>query len=343
MVGAVYDREGVAVKAHAILAVSLLVLATLSGPAAAGRIDRTFHQSFNVSEGFSLELENGDGDVVITPSGTDEIDVTVRCLADVKRIGPGGDPDFEVEFESGADAVGVKGRFTPSGISVFEWIKIHEYVYTIEAPSYVTLEIRGDDGDISIEDWRAAIDCSSDDGDVLLDGFTGRTASFSFDDGDVTVKRAEGSLEFSGDDGDVSLSECGHVTVSIALDDGDVSATECGGDVAVSLDDGDVTLDLIETATTSVDADDGDLKLSIQSGEVERVDLSSDDGNVVVSMPEGGSYSYSISMDDGGLKLDLPGQQKYDRDEHSVRGEVRGGGAHLSIYTDDGDVVVTGR
>ncbi|MBD3348041.1 MAG: hypothetical protein GF400_02450, partial [Candidatus Eisenbacteria bacterium] len=87
---------------HATIALLALgLVALLCGQAAAVRIDRDFHESFDVEEGFRLLLRSGDGDVTITPWEKDAIDVTVRYLADINRVGLGDSPDFEVEFEEG--------------------------------------------------------------------------------------------------------------------------------------------------------------------------------------------------------------------------------------------------
>ena len=103
-------------------------------------------------------------------------------------------------------------RFTPWSTkackSIFHSVQEHEYTYTIMAPSYVVLDLDGDDGDIEITGWRGDIDCALDDGDVeLADVENGRTR-IGLEDGDVAVDGLIGELVVSGDDGDVVLTDC---------------------------------------------------------------------------------------------------------------------------------------
>jgi len=322
------------------LVATVAVLASVSGDAAAVRIDREFHKSFDVQEGHRLVVVSGDGDLTITPWDEDAIDISVRYLADIRKVGFGGPPDFDVEFDSGGDFVRVRGLLKATGAAVFQSIHVHEYTYTIKAPPYVLLEIDGDDGDVHITDWRAEIDCSIDDGDLTLDGFEGGSLDVGVDDGDIHLVEASGDIEISADDGDVYLRGCAPVSAAVSLDDGDFVATACGGDFSVATDDGDITLDLENAGTVSVNADDGDIEVSIASGEAARVEVSADDGNVVVSLPGGASYSYMITTDDGCVRADLPERDEHVHESHIVRGKVRGGGPTVRIGTNDGDVVL---
>lgn len=321
------------------LAVSALALVGfVSAPAAAVRIDRDFHESFDVAEGFHLSLHSGDGDVTVRPWDKNVVDVTVRYRADVVRVGLGEDPDFEAEFETGENSIRVIGRMTPSGPAVFESMRVYEYVYEIKAPSYVRLEIAGDDGDIEISGWRSDIECSLSDGDVLLEDVVNSRTRVSFDDGDVTGMGVSGELRLSGEDGDVCLSGCTLVNSKIVLEDGDIDVSNSDGDFDVSVDDGDVSLGLLSARFVRVRAADGDVDIGISGGEVEDVDVSTDDGDVTVSMPSGGSYSFLVTVDDGHVRVNVPERDGYESDDHMVSGKVRGGRGSLRVRTSDGSV-----
>ncbi len=321
-----------------VAVMALAMLGVVSTPSRATSIDRDFHQSFDVSEGFRLELHSGDGDVTITPWDKNVIDVAVRCRADVTRLGVGEDPDFDVEFELGENVVSVVGHMLPSGPSMFQSIRIYEYTYTIKAPAWVKLEIDGDDGDVEIADWRAEIDCSVSDGDVLLDDVAAASTSVSTNDGDVTVIGLSGELRLSGDDGDVRLSGCGPLIAKLDLQDGDISVSDSRGSFDVSVDDGDVSLGLADAGSVRVRAADGDVDVGISSGEVKDVDIETDDGHVTVSMPAGSSYSFRVKTDDGRVSIDVPEPQDYMKDDHMASGRVRGGSGSLRVRTSDGDV-----
>ncbi len=320
---------------------ALAALGVVASPSRATTIDRDFHQSFEVSEGFRLEVNNGDGDVTITPWDQDVIDVAVRCRADVVRLGVGDPPDFTVDFETGDDFVKVTGRMLPSGPAMFQSVQIYDYRYTIRAPAWVMLEINGSDGDIEISGWRAEIDCALDDGDVLLDNVAAPTTRIALNDGDVTGVGVSGELRISGDDGEISLSKCGPVVTKLEIQDGSVDVSDSRGSFDVSVDDGNVSLALVEAGDVRVRAADGDVSATVAEGSPASLDIETDDGEVFVSMPPASSYSFRIQTDGGRVSIDIPDQQDVMKDEHMAMGRVRGGTGNVRVKTRDGDVRIT--
>ena len=85
--------------------------------ALARTIDETFSERFTVERGHRLELDYGDGDVLITPWSEDEVAVEVRYLAEIKRIGPGSDGDFDVAVVDVAPGV-VGGQRLEANVTV---------------------------------------------------------------------------------------------------------------------------------------------------------------------------------------------------------------------------------
>lgn len=321
----------------ALLAATMF-MAVVSGPASAVSIDRDFHESFDVRDGFRLSLHSGDGNVTIEPWNSDVIDVTVLYRADVTRVGLGGPPDFNVEFKTGVDFVRVIGNLTPQGPAVFQSMRIHEYTYTIKAPPYVILEIDGDDGDVEISGWRADIECSMDDGDLTLTDVVNSRTRASLEDGDMSALNLSGELQISSDDGDVRLSSCELTDARISLEDGDITVDDCEGDFAIMVDDGNVSLGLRASRSIRVRAADGDVDIAIDGGNVDEVDVVTDDGDVMISMPAGSSYEFLVTADDGRIKVDVPERDEYEKDEHSATGQIRGGEGTVRVRTNDGNV-----
>jgi DUF4097 and DUF4098 domain-containing protein YvlB len=320
----------------------LVVLAVAGAvPALAVTIDRDYHESFDVREGVRLELRHGDGDVTITPWDKDVIEVEVRYFADVKKVGIGSDPDFAVEFDQSGDVVRVIGHEKlGSGIAFFQAVRRHDYRYTISAPSYVKLELNGDDGDVSITGWRADIECVGDDGDIDVSDVMNATTRISVDDGDVQADGVVGELTVSGDDGDVILSGCHVTTARISIQDGDVVASGCEGDFRVSVDDGDVSLDDLRSRSVKISGEDGDVEAALTGEGAVDVEVATDDGDITVSMSGDLSYAFVITMDDGDVRVDVPTVDEFDQGRHLVSGEVRGGEGRVHLSTSDGNVVL---
>lgn len=325
-----------------VLAVCLLAVAIVGvGPARAVTIDRVYHETFDVREGVRLELRHGDGDVTITPWEKDVIDVHVRYLAEVKRVGLGGDPDFTVEFDQTEDAVRVVGREPfSSGVSLVQIIEQHEYTYTISAPAYVRLELAGDDGDVEVTGWRSDIDCVLDDGDVTFQDIANTMTRIDVEDGDVWIKALAGDVVVWGDDGDVELSDCRVATARVSIEDGDVTARDCEGEFKVTVDDGDVDLTDLAAGRVEISGEDGDVTVSLaDAGEMD-VGVATDDGDITVLLPRGPSYEFAIKVDDGNVSVDVPNVDAFRETEHTVTGRVRGGEGRVHLSTMDGDVVL---
>lgn len=324
---------------------SLLLLALIPiAPATAATIDRDYHETFDVQEGVRLDLTHGDGDVTITPWEKDEIDVRVRYFAEIKRIGFADEPDFFVDFDQTEDVVRVVGREEiGSGVVFFRSVKEHEHTYTISAPSYVTLELSGDDGDVAVTGWRSDIDCALDDGDVKLEDITNAVTRIAVEDGDVSIDTLAGELVVSGDDGDVDLSGCRVTTARISVQDGDVTATECQGGFWVSVDDGDVNLDGLVSERAEIAGEDGDIEVSLAGAGAVDLEVATDDGDITVLVPPGLSYAFVITMDDGDVTVHVPNVDEFKEREHAVSGMVRGGDGRVHLSTADGSVVLEER
>ena len=327
-------------RAYGWAVVAALAVVVVPASATATEIDRNFHETFEVTEGFRLDLRHGDGDVTIKPWDKDTIDVRVRYRADVTRLGFGGDPDFDVEFREGDDFVSVVGRTTPVGPSVFLSVRRYEYRYTISAPPYVKLNLEGDDGDVEISGWQADVDCWLDDGDVTLRDIANDRTRVGFEDGDVTIDRLSGELRLSGDDGDVNMTDCATPNARIEIYDGDLTVLRCAGDFSVEADDGDVLLDLTESASVRVRLEDGDVEIDLGGTDVGEIDVGTDDGDVAITLGEGSSFSFLVTMDDGDVRIEVPDREKFEQSEHSVSGVVRGGTGYVRVRTEDGNVIV---
>jgi DUF4097 and DUF4098 domain-containing protein YvlB len=307
-------------------------------------VDREFHESFDVREGVRLDLRHGDGDVIVTPWDKDVIDVKVRYYADVTRLGFVDDPDFHVDFDQTGDVVRVVGREAiGSGVVFFQAVREHEYTYTISAPSYVTLEFEGDDGDVSITGWRGDIECSIDDGDVDLADLVNTSTRITTEDGNVSIERAAGEIVVTGADGDVVLTDCSASVARVSVQDGDVTARDCVGDFRVSVDDGDVTLDAITAETVRVSAEDGDIAIDLRGSGAVDLEADADDGDITVWLASELSYAFLITTDDGRVTVDVPTIAGFDQRDHVVSGEVRGREGRVHLSTEDGNVVLRER
>jgi hypothetical protein len=316
----------------------------VAAPAGAREIDKTFEKTFDVSEGAKLRLFHGDGDAVITPWDKDVIAVNVRYHADLTTVGFGTDPDFDVEFKQKGDVVTVRGiEGSSSGVFIVRTVREYEYTYTISAPSYVLLDLEGDDGDVDVSGWRADIRCRMDDGDVDLTDIDTALTDIAIEDGDIRIENLEGELLVRGDDGSVFVIGSSLSHARVENEDGDVKFTDSRGSFEVSVDDGDVTLSRVAADVVDVRGNDGGVDLDLLGeGEI-HVNISVDDGDVVVRLAEGLSFDYLVTVDDGDVSVNLTDATETHHGNHRLSGSVRGGGGLVRVSGADGDVtLITG-
>ena len=325
----------------ALVAAALLVAAL---PAAAETIDREFHQRFDVTAGDSLELHFGDGDVEVKAWDQDALEVHVRYHVEQRNIGfsSKGRRDFSVDFDRHGDVVRVIGREPEGafGFGVFTR-REHEYRYTVSAPSYLALDLRGDDGDVRIAGWSSAVSLSSDDGDFELTNSDG-DLRLRMEDGDVLVDQHRGSMDLRLDDGDVEINGCRGERVAIAVEDGDVELAGCEAAIVVTADDGDVFLDDVVSSRVDVRTSDGDLVLQIDSPGALDLQARTEDGNVDLDLGAGVSARFTIDTDDGRIRVE-GAPVDLSRERHYATGVLGDGAGTIRVLTQDGGVTLRHR
>ena len=327
-------------RATVLVFASLVVLFACT-PAAARMIDKDYHETFDVQAGAKLILLHGDGDVVITPWDKDVIDVNVRYRADVTAVGFGVEVDFKAEFKQTGDTVIVKGvEGGSAGIFFIRSTNEYEYSYTVFAPSYVTLELRGDDGDVEVSGWRAPIDCVIDDGDVKMSDVTGNTVEVKFEDGDIHLAGLTCDLALRGDDGDITVSNSTFRHALFSGEDGSIDVMDSSGDFEVSVDDGDLDFRRVTAGVIDIRGNDGDVDLDVLIDAGSHLNVATDDGDVTMRLSGELSFDYLVTMDDGDVDIYLDDATDTETDDHRVSGVVGSGEGHVRVRTSDGDVTI---
>ncbi|MEZ5332423.1 MAG: DUF4097 family beta strand repeat-containing protein [Thermoanaerobaculia bacterium] len=308
------------------LRAGLLIALAAAAPAVAesGTVDREFHESFAVEPGDRLVLRHEDGDVRIVPWDRPELDVEVVYHAEYSEggLGVSSERDFQVDFRRSGNEIRVTGRELGGGFRI-GWNTLHvfEHVYTVRAPAWLALELRGDDGDVEIADWTG-------DTDIRLD------------DGDVTIERFDGTLAVALADGDLTLRDSALTESRLDLEDGDVELSGVEGGFRLLTEDGDVTAWALSPRGVYLQTADGDLDLEI--GPTADVDLEvrTQDGHAELALATALSAGFEVTTDDGTVRLDTPAATDV-REEHGQASGVLGSGAgRILVRTRDGRVTL---
>jgi hypothetical protein len=308
--------------------------------ASAERIERNYHETFDVKSGDKLHLDFGDGDVVIEPWDENKLDVVVRYDAEQKTIGVGRNESFEVDFRQSGSTVHVIGREGgTAGIGFFHH-RVHEHVYEVRAPAHLILDLEGEDGDVEIEGWEGEISIRAEDGDVELTGIESPSTDLQIEDGDVSIDRLSGQLKFSGEDGDLRVSDCSLADGRIRLEDGDATFSRCEGSARFDLDDGNLALERFRPDGIQVRTEDGDVELDFLASSAMDVEVRTGDGDVFVDLASDSSASFRVDTGDGGIRIDMPSAVDVSKRSSKASGQLGSGDGRLQIETDDGTVVL---
>lgn len=320
------------------LTASAILLVVSASAVAAAEVDRSFNQRFEVSPGARLELEHQDGDVRITPWDHDAIEVDVRYRVKYRRVGLGVDPDLDVRFEQRGDLVRVIGEEKHAGgVGFFSMDEI-EYVYRVSAPAWVTLDLLGEDGDVEIEGWRAAISVRNDDGDLRLVDLRVPLLRVDAQDGDVEIEGFEGAMHLEVDDGDVTVRDGRGERLRVDGQDGRIRLDRCEGNFELSTDDGDIDLSGLRAGKLEARTADGRIEIGLEAS-TGKLDLeaSADDGDVDLELGPEIAGDFTLFSDDGDIKVDAE-TAALDEDRGRVSGRLGDGEGKIRVSTHGGRI-----
>lgn len=309
----------------ALRAALLAALATATPLLAeSGTVDREFHETFAVQPGDRLLLRHEDGDVRITPWERDELDVQIVYHAEWSEggIGVSGEHDFQADFRRSGNEIHVAGRVLGGGFHLgWNSNKVFEHTYTVRAPAWLGLALRGEDGDVEMMGWSGPVD-------------------IRLDDGDVTIERFDGTLRVELADGDLTVRDSRLAESRFDLEDGDVEISGVEGGFRLATDDGDVTAWALAPRGVYVQTADGDLDLEIVPTDVLDLEVRTEDGHAALALTPGVSARFEVTTDDGAVRLDLPGAVDVRETRHEASGRLGEGTGRIVVRTRDGRVAL---
>ena len=302
-------------------------------------INKDYHESYEVKPGDMLSLRHGDGNVFISTWDKDVVDIDVHFSASIFSLGDN-EYKFEVTFEQRGNTIEVREHTRPDHYIGIRGLTIDQYKYIIQAPKYLILDLRGDDGDIDIRDITGNISCRLSDGDVTLNNITTKMLTLNMEDGSLKMNDIKAEMEIKIDDGDVNISDYEGESCTVDFGDGQFEMNRASGNFDLRGDDGDIELHRISAGTLKASTNDGDICVDLRKSKTPNIELKTDDGKVIMDFDATISTKIKIETDDGRIDTDLSNPE-YERKKPSYYfSEVHGGQGQIHIRTNDGDVIL---
>lgn len=185
-------------------------------------------------------------------------------------------------------------------------------VLRVSLPSWAPLEVRGREGDVTVDGIRGGVSVRTADGGVRLRGVAGGVDVRTVD-GAASVEEVEGSVVIRSVDEDVRVSRTRGARVRVETVDGDILLDDVdAGSVDASTVDGDVTFSgpLRAGGSYRLVTHDGDLTVTVHGSADARVRVSTFDGSfdsdfpIVVERFRGGEV-LSFTLGQGRAELHL--------------------------------------
>jgi len=174
-----------------------------------------------------------------------------------------------------------------------------------------------------------------------LQNISGEKTTIRGEDGDIEIDDLTGDLMIEVDDGNVFLNACSMPDCRLKAEDGDITISEAKGSFDITVDDGNVTMRQIAAKGLIMRSEDGDIDLDLLADETLDADIRTDDGDVTVDLEKGFSLSFHVSADDVDyIRIELDDIENYKEDDHSKSGRISGGNGRLKIRTADGDITI---
>lgn len=260
--------------------------------------DGTRDTTFAVRSGQRLSVDNFSGSITITTWNQDRIRISA----------PSGSDPFTADAGSINVRVNTHGEDGGPGDSEL----------TLQVPTWMELDLSGNEVDISTKGVRAAVSASTVQGSVSIDGGEGTIEANSVE-GDVVVANVRGRVQVNTTEGSATISNISGTELDIETVDGDI--------------------DMSNITVPNVDANtvDGNIRWtgSLAAGGTYR--FATHDGDVRLGFTTDPDATVSVETYDGSLDSDYPVTLR-GTNQHKMTFTLGSGRARLEVSSFDGTI-----
>jgi DUF4097 and DUF4098 domain-containing protein YvlB len=304
-------------------------------------VEETLEETFAVDGPAVVDLMADYGDVTVTGSGVDEVEVVARLSLwgadeeDARR-------QVDVQMSQHGNRITVR-VVRPEYIYAFNFVSRGSRVdFEIRVPYETSLKLATDSGDLMVDGVTGAMELDTDFGNVEIEEVNGQVDAKS-DSGDITLSGVSdgGDIEAKTDFGALVLQDITAESIIAHSDGGDIQVENVTLDGALDLETnfGSVTVRNAEAERVKAHSDSGEIRVEDATLD-DALDLEANFGDVTANGVR--ASSYRMASDSGNLTLNgCSGLLDLQTDFGSI--EVRDGTeAVLTLKTDSGEIYFSG-
>jgi DUF4097 and DUF4098 domain-containing protein YvlB len=304
-------------------------------------VEETLEETFAVDGPAVVDLTSDYGDVTVTGSEGDEVEVVARLILwgedeeDARR-------QVDVQMTQRGNRIAIRVVRSDRVYVGFASTRGSRVDFEIRVPAETSLKLLTDHGDLIVDGVTGAMELGTDFGGIEVEEVSGRVDAKS-DSGDITLIGVSdgGDIEAETDFGALVLQDITAESLIAHSDGGDIQVENVTLDGALDLETnfGSVTVQDAEAERIQTHSDSGDIQVEDATLDG-ALDLETNFGDVTANGVR--ASSYRMVSDSGNLTLNgCSGLLDLRTDFGSI--EVRDGTeAALTLKTDSGEIYFSG-
>jgi len=341
-------------------------------------VEETVEETFVVDGPAVLDLEADFGDLTVTGSESDEVEVIAKLSLwganeeDARR-------QVDIQMTQEGNRINVRVVRPEWAYVGFASTRSPRVDFEVRVPSETSLQLATSSGDltvltvtgtakletsfgsIEVEEVSGPVSAQSDSGDItlislkdggdleaktnfgklVLRGITADSLTARSDSGDIQAEEItlDGALDLETNFGSVTANGVRATSYRLKSDSGSLTLDGCRGPLDLQTNFGDIEVRNATEAALTLKTDSGGIYFS-GSLPAEGVHrVESGFGKVHLVLPADAAFDLDAETDFGSIKTDFAVTVTEFEEKHIV-GEVNGGGSLLQIHTDSGDITL---
>lgn len=217
---------------------------------------------------------------------------------------------------------------------------------TLEKVNGQDVTITSSSGTLSLSNVRATDELfsSSDFGNITIENGSAASVTVDSNSGKVTLTKVNirGALVITCDFGDIALDQTMAGSYDLDSNSGGITIDGAKGSLKAQTDFGSIDIKNAENVTVDLKSNSGGVDFSGSLGEGPHT-VQSDFGGITFAIPSDSALNVDLNTDFGSISSDIPITVTLDGDleKNHQTGAMNGGGATLTVKTNNGSIDIT--